>query len=139
MTSERLAELHETVRYALSHGNGQVTLPAGELLGLLPKVPESSRTPTHLELNAKELQDKEAAKKAAEPVAAIAEPAAEVSAPAGTPIVETATLSQEEIDAQVKWDKDHPTQEEQEKAKAEAANPVAVEGAGSDPEKGSRR
>lgn len=32
------------------------------------------------------------------------------------PIVDTRTLSQEEIEAQVQWDKDHPTQEEQEKA-----------------------
>ena len=34
------------------------------------------------------------------------------------PIVDTGTITQEEIADQVKWDKEHPTQEEQERAKA---------------------
>jgi hypothetical protein len=39
MTPERLAELHEAAKYALSHGNGQVTVPAKELIEVLPALP----------------------------------------------------------------------------------------------------
>ena len=39
MTPERLAELHEAAKYAKSHGSGNVTLPADELLEVLPALP----------------------------------------------------------------------------------------------------
>ena len=44
ITLERLKQLHEAARYAKSHGGGQVTLQADELLEVLPPEPKEEKS-----------------------------------------------------------------------------------------------
>lgn len=71
LTDERLAELKESARYANSHGGGYVSVPANDLLTLLPAD--------------------------AEPIAVAAEPDPVADKPAGTVAVATDAHAEQKV------------------------------------------
>lgn len=111
MNLERLKQLHEAARYAKSHGSGFVTIPADELLEVLPaepvdvtqapSEPSVSQNETPRELITAEAHAEAVATKEAEEAAAAAE-AEKAKEAAQPPVEEAAAEPTPEVPAEVK-------------------------------------